>query len=157
MKEIVEIVFEKAQLKEAVGLLLKLLKSATLDDYQVTTSNSVSELNLNSKELLFIDINESSDGSFYFNLIDFSLYGISLPKAGVQIYKYDYMYDFNLHLEADEIKRKASGSELQKWAEHIAEELKAECYYCGLEPAYDENTRIFSGSTLGPLKLIHNE
>lgn len=153
MKEIIEIVFEKVHLEKVVELLKKLLDSSTLRDYHISTDKSDVDLNLQSQELLFTDINQSSDGSFYFNFLNFTLTGVLLSRVGFQVYKYDNIYDLNLHIGENEIKRKSSVSELQKWAESIAEELKAEDYYCGFEPAIDEETRLFSGNILGPLKI----
>jgi len=50
-----------------------------------------------------------------------------------------------------EIRKKISVIGFQKRVDAFAQELKANNYFCGYEPAADEETRLFSGSTLGPL------
>jgi hypothetical protein len=148
--EIIEIVFERVQLSKIVELLIKMLSNSTLKDYSISTDSS--EINLHSKENLFNNINQSSDGAFYFNFSDSDLKDIQLSSVGFQIYKYDNVYDLSLYIEEKEIRQKVSISDLQKRVESLAEELKATNYYCGYESASDEVTRLFSGNSLGPLK-----
>lgn len=148
--EIIEIVFEKVQLEKIVGFLIRILSNSTLKDYNVSTDSS--EINLQSKETLFNSIDKSSDGSFYFNFLDYGLKDILLSRVGFQIFKYDNFYDLSLSIEEKEIRQKVSILDLQKRVASLAEELKTTNYYCGYEPAMDEETRIFSGVSLGPLK-----
>lgn len=148
--EIIEILFERVQLEKIVGLLLRILSNSTLKDYNVSTDSS--EINLQSKEALFNSVDQSSDGSFYFNFLDYSLKDILLSRVGFQIIKYDNVYDLSLSIEEKEIRQKVSIMDLQKRVRSLAEELKTTIYYCGYEPAMDEETRLFSGVSLGPLK-----
>lgn len=147
--EVIEIVFERIQLEKIVELLIRMLSSSTLKSYKISTDSS--EINLQSKEELFNSIKQSSDGSFYFHFSDFSLKDILLSGVGFQILKYDNIYDLNLDIEEREIRQKTSTSDLQKRVASFAKELKTTNYYCGYEPAVDKETRLFSGSTLGPL------
>lgn len=148
--EIIEIVFERVQLEKIVGLLIRILSNSTLKDYNVSTDSS--EINIQSKETLFNSIDQSSDGSFYFNFLDYNLKDILLLKVGFQIIKYDNVYDLSLSIDEKEIRQKVSILDLQERVASLAEELKTTYYYCGYEPAMDEETRIFSGASLGPLK-----
>lgn len=148
--EIIEIVFERVQLKKIVGLLIRILSKSTLRDYNVSTDSS--EINLQSKETLLSSIEQSSEDAFYFYFIELRLNDIVLSGVGFQIIKYDNVYDLNLSIEEKEIRQKVSILDLQKWVASLAEELKTTNYYCGYEPAMDEETRIFSGVSLGPLK-----
>jgi len=149
--EIIEIVFERVQLSRIVDLLIKKLSNSTLKDYSISTDSS--EIDLQSKEKLFDSINQSSDGSFYFNFSNSDLMDIILSRVGFQIYKYENIYDLTLVIEERELRHQVSILGLQKRAESLAEELKVTNYYCGFEPAADEETRLFSGNTIGPLKI----
>lgn len=148
--EFIEIVFERVQLEKIVGLLLRILANSTLKEYSVSTDSS--EINLQSKKTLFTSIEQSSDGSFYFNFLDYSLKDILLSSVGFQIIKYYNVYDLILSIDEREIREKVSILDLQERVASLAEELEASRYYCGYEPAMDEETRIFSGVSLGPLK-----
>lgn len=148
--EIIEVVFERVRLEKIVGLLLKILPNSTLKDYSVSTDST--EINLQSKETLFSSIEHSSDGSFYFNFLDYSLKDILLSRMGFQIIKYGNVYDLSLSIDEREIREKVSILDLQELVASLAEDLEASSYYCGYEPAMDEETRIFSGVSLGPLK-----
>jgi len=148
--EIIEIVFEKIQLDKIVELLIIKLSSSFLKDYNISTDTS--EINSQSKETLFNSIDQSSDGSFYFNFLDYGLKDVQLSRVGFQIIKYNSFYDLNLSLEEKEIRQKVSIIGLQKRVASLADELKSTFYYCGYEPAMDRETRFFSDVSLGPLK-----
>lgn len=148
--EIIEVVFERVQLEKIVDLLIRMLSNSTLKDYNISADSS--EINLQSKEKLFDSINQSSDGSSYFNFLDYSLNDILLSRVGFQIYKYDNIYDLSLDIEEKELRQKISISDLQKYVASLAKELNTTYYYCGYEPASDKETRLFSVDTLGPLK-----
>ena len=143
MTEIIEIVFEGAQLKKIVELLNRSLSNSILKDYTVSTDSS--QIDLHSKAIIFDSIKKSSDGSFYFNFLDYQLNNTLLTRAGFQILKYDKMYDLNLHVEQREINQKISIVKLQQEVQAIAEELEVSEYYCGYEPAIDKKTRLFFG------------
>lgn len=152
--EIIEIVFERVQLQKMVEVLTIALSNSTLKDYTISTDSS--EINLHSKEKLFDSINQSSDGSFYFNFLNFRLKDILLTRAGFQIYKYNNIYDLNIAIEAIELKQKTSVSDLKNCVKSLSEELKATNYYSGYEPAADEETRLFSRDSLGPINNWRN-
>ena len=99
--EILEIVFERVQLDKIVEFLIRVLSSSTLKDYNISTDSS--EINLQSKEKLFSSISQSSDGAFYFNFLDYSLKDILLSNLGIQILKYNNVYDLNLSIDEKEI------------------------------------------------------
>jgi hypothetical protein len=152
MKEIIEIVFESVQLDKVIEFMMKILSSSTLKDYQISTNTSDIEIDLQSQEILFNSIDQLSDGSFYFNFLNFKYSGVLLSEVGIQIYKYNNNYDLNIHVDEREVSQKISVLNLMSWAEVLAVQLKAQDYYCGYEPASDKETRFFSGSTLGLLK-----
>mgnify|MGYP001189078741 CR=1 FL=1 len=147
--EIIEIVFERVPLEKLAELLNGMLLNSTLIGYSVSTDSS--EVDLQSKETLSKSIDQSSDGSFYFNFTDCRMSDIPVSGMGFQILKYDSLYDLNLHIEEKEIRRKVSILDFQKRVASLAEELATTNYYCGYEPAIDPETRMFSGISLGPI------
>lgn len=148
--EIIEIVFERVQLEKIVEFLIKVLSNSTLKDYNIATDST--EIDVHSKEKLFNSINQSSDGAFVFTFLNFSLKDILLSQVWFRIDKYNNTYDLSLDFEEKELRQKSSISDLQKRVASLAGELKTTNYYCGYEPAIDEDTRLFSGMSLGPLK-----
>ncbi|MEZ4776022.1 MAG: hypothetical protein R3D00_22785 [Bacteroidia bacterium] len=147
--EIIEIVFERVKLEKIVEILIRKLSESTLKKYNIIADSS--EFNLESKEMIFDSINRSSDGAFVFTFSNFSLKDIFLSQVWFRIDKYDNIYDLSLDIEEKEIRQKTSISDLQKRVASLAEELKTNSYYCGYEPATDEETRLFSVNILGPL------
>jgi len=148
--EIIEIVFERVRLEKIVELLIRKLSDSTLKEYNITPNSS--DFNLESKEKMLNSIDQSSDGVFVFTFLDFNLKDTFLSQVWFRIDKYDNVYDLSLEIEEKELRQKTSISNLQKRVESLAEELKTTNYYCGYEPAVDEETRLFSGNSLGPLK-----
>ena len=152
MQEIIEILFEDVQLEKLAELLMKVNSSSILEDYQISSDGPEIEINLQYHNILIDTINQSSDGSFYFNFSEFKLNGIELSIIGFQIYKYDNKYDLNLHLKQMEISQVITIFNLRSWTEILAGELKAKNYFCGHEPASDKETQFFSKESIGPLK-----
>lgn len=147
--EIIEIVFENVQLEKIVEYLNQILSNSTLKEYNFSTDST--KINLHSTEKLYDSIEQSSNGAHYFNFINFSLKDILLSRVGFQIYKYNNIYDLSLDIEEIQIKQKISVSDLQNRIGFLASELEVTNYYCGYEPAEDEDMRLFSRSILGPL------
>ncbi len=152
MSEIIEITFETVQIEKVANLLINLVSSSTLSNYQISTDTPHIQIDLQGQNLFQDSITHSSDGTFYFNFLSFNLNGLHLSQAGLQIYKYINIYDLNMHVEREEIAQKISVSKLHSWSKFLAHELKAKTFFCGYEPAIDEDTRFFSENTTGPLK-----
>lgn len=150
MKEIIEIVFENVNLECTVKFLIEKLAKSTLRDYQISANSA--EIDLTSEKALSDSITQF-EGAYYFNFSAFDLNDIPWSGIGVQIYKYDGVYDLSLDMDEIEINQKISISDLQKYSESLAEGLKADNYYCGYEPARDEDTRFFTGNQFGPIKF----
>jgi len=153
--EIIEVVIEGGQIEKIVDFLMNILSNSTLKDYHISTDSS--RIEMQSNEKLLISLNQSSDGSFYFNFLNFKLKSILFCRVGVQIIKFGHIFDLNLHIEKMEVSKKITVLELHSLIESISEDLKATNYYCGYEPAYDEKTRLFSGNRLGPLINWNND
>jgi hypothetical protein len=157
MQEIIEISFEEIQLEKVTELLAKLCSTSVLSDYQISSDEPDIIINFKSQVQIFNSIDNSSDGSFYFNFSDFKLKQLELSKVGLQIYKYNNGYDLNIHIREEEFNQIGSISTLQGWAELIANDVSAKNYYCGYEPAIDEETRFFSGKIFGPLSISRDK
>lgn len=157
MQEIIEILFEEVQLEKVTELLVKLYSTSVLTDYQISSDEPEIEFNLQSQVQIFNNINNSSDGAFYFNFSDFKLKELELSGVGFQIYKYNNKYDLNIHIREKEMTQIISIFTLQNWAALIATEVSAKAYCCGYEPATDKETRFFTGQTLGPLKILRDK
>jgi hypothetical protein len=153
MQEIIEIQFEEVQLEKVTELLAKLCSTSMLIDYQISSDEPEINLKPQSQVQLFNIIKNSSDGAFYFNFSDFKLNELELSGVGFQIYKYNDKYDLNLHIMEKEVTEIIPILTLQNWAGLLATEVIAKAFYCGYEPAMDEETRFFTGKTLGPLKF----
>jgi len=118
-----------------------------LENYTISTDSS--KINLQSEEELLKSISKSSNGAFYFNFSDYKLEDILLSRVGLQIYKYESLYDLTLDVEQKELTQKISILELERLVVNLAAELQAHKFYCGYESAIDEANRLFFRDLLG--------
>ena len=79
-----------------------------------------------------------------------------IKKPVISVEKDSEIYSILILFYEDDIIMGKSGSatpDLIEFSKEVAEMLKAESYYAGLEPAEDEATRIFTGDVAGPYAL----
>ena len=152
MREIIELSYEDIKLDLLNNFLTKVKSSAKLLNYEMPKCNSESKIDFVNPSGLYNVIKNSLGGTFYFNFSDFNINGIELQLIGIQIYKYSDKYDLNIDFD-DRSIRTLPIIYLQNWAGLIAKELDTKLFFCGIEPASDEETRFFTGAILGPLKF----
>lgn len=146
-----ELTLENVEFNSTIEYLFNIINTYKLKNYTVLTDNGY--IDLQSLEQLKSSIVSSSDGSFYFNVLDFNILDTTLNVVGLQVLKYSLKYDLNIDFQVGELIGKVSVIDLQKFASLLSVRLKALHYYCGFEPAYDQNTRLFTGNYIGPLIL----
>ncbi len=155
MSELVEVVFENVQKAEVLSLLMQLVSSSgkiidvhCSEDFNLMDAN---ELDLNSLRS-FLDFD--GDACALIRLDIMGVGNIALPNILVRLNKYsdNYDIDFNFDLEGVEnIEMPALLSELHNHASGIAEHHGLVDFFCGMEPASDEDTRYFTNEKMGPL------
>ena len=135
--EIVEILFNKFDEELYLALLDKIKNNAK--KWNFNSSLDVSQnITQNSLKIL-----KSNGGSICFNFYDIQIFGLKFKYFGLYINMYiGFESDLLFFIDKDEFD-KYDILEIKKMAEKSAKFLNAEEFYCGLEPASDENTQFF--------------
>ena len=152
MANIVEILFEKVAFEELLKYLDETKKGFVLESYEVSVDEYQLEEISSLRDLIGI-IGRYNEGSIYLNVKQFTFDSLVLPKAGIQIFKYIDGLDLSIDIEYDFFQSIGPLSAIQVWANNVSAKLSAESYYCGYEPAIDEETRFFTMNRLGPLSF----
>ena len=153
MADTIEILFEGVSLEKLSEYLSEAIKDLNLVNYQISADNLQPIQKVDKLKSLVTALDRHSEGSIYLNLKDFRL-GVSvLPKVGIQILSYSSRLDLSIDIDSDTFQTLGSLSIVQLWAKNVSDKLLAKNYYCGYEPASDEDTRFFAMDKLGPLSL----
>ncbi len=154
MAEIIEILFENIEFNEASSFITDLSFQGNIKNIQVSVDDGFS-LEDGNNNLLDIGsyFKKCSGGAIYINMENVQLNNKLLPKIGVQILKYTNIYDLCIDVGSQQLQELIPLESLQKWASNVSQRLRSESYYCGLEPASDEDTRFFSNGNFGPLEF----
>lgn len=152
---LIEIVFKNIPADE-IGFLLKDLTSdgQEINRYYFTCECSAIDWN-NEKLLKEIFINNENFGLFI-NLKELKKDSVCLKNCGLVIYKYENKIDLEINFKLFDLNprfRKGLTSDIMKLAKSIANQYKIDLYFCGIEPAEDANTRLFTKEEIGPLSI----
>lgn len=78
----------------------------------------------------------------------------TITDAAIRVLHVDAAWDVELNFDLDDLAApELLTSALHEFARTLAERHGVTLYYAGLEPAVDEDTRLFTGLVLGPLRL----
>lgn len=149
MSQLVELVFDGASLAAAGGLL---------DDLLARTRGA------HSVEIDGVPLESPTHGQDQFACISgfawIRLGELLLPElapianAALRILRVGEVWDVELNLDLDDVAApELLTGALHELARTLAERHGVTLYYAGLEPAVDEDTRLFTGLTLGPFRL----
>jgi len=155
MSEIIEVIFEnigRAKLFDVMAYFRKTNNDLVLidtffknkDSAQILISGAYENLELNMPEKILIKLN-------VLPLHDKR----DLRNVNLWIYINDLTFDleFDFDLKQNESNIHNLVSDILFFSKRIAELFDSPNFYSGLEPAYDEDTRFFTKSMLGPLVL----
>ena len=104
-------------------------------------------------EKLFVDINGFG---LFVNLNELTILDVLVLNCGIAVYKYDDAIDLEINFQLSDLKNCNSHDlvdNLMKFAKSIATHYHITDYFCGLEPAQDIKTRLFTNEQLGPFFL----
>ena len=83
--------------------------------------------------------------------------GLVIEGIHLRLLRYDQIvYDVELNFTVGSARNNSGhplGDALHRFATEVARKTRVESYYCGLEPAADHDTRIFTGIKKGPYPL----
>lgn len=151
---LIEIIFKGISL-EKIGLLLidLISKGSGIVSYNITFEHP--NIDWNVEEVNKIFINNKFFGLFV-NLNELKSESIKLPNCGLALYKYENTVDLEINFQLSDLGAgpfKNLGESLMKFAKTIADQYQIDQYLCGIEPADDLQTRLFTNEILGPFSF----
>ncbi|HYX37386.1 MAG TPA: hypothetical protein VE954_30145 [Oligoflexus sp.] len=127
----IEIVFEDVASEHILPLLNELTGKAS--DQSILTMLGINDVYYQTEPTLKCD-------------------AFNLTKCDFRIIKYEGKFDFEISFKLSD-QHGLSNLVLSEFFTKMAIKHKASQVFCGIEPASDSNTRVFTGSSLGPIIL----
>ena len=155
MANLIEVVFEHIG-KSCVLQLLKLLITSleNVISIECTESLSLFKDEQLSEQGLEQFLGFESDVTVLIKIRSIDLGNIILPNLQLRLLKYEGQYDIEFNFDSNELENTTTMTlvkELHSHAKRVALECGVNDFYCGIEPASDEDTRYFTNDELGPL------
>ena len=152
---LIEIVFKNIS-TEKIGSLLKDLSSHGQKVVSYKCTCDLVDINWGLEKSIEKAFIENKKFGLFINLNELSKDGICLPNCGIAVYKDEHTINLELNFQLSDLKEfKIEGltKNLMKLAKSIAVHYHIDEYFCGLEPAQDAKTRLFTNEHLGPFFL----
>lgn len=151
---LIEIVFKEISVEKIGPLLVDLIsKGNGIVSYNVTFEYP--QIDWNAKEINKIFVDNKCFGLFV-NLKELKAGNVNLPNCGLAIYKYENTVDLEINFQLsdlDNVPLESLGGNLMEFAKAIADQYQIDQYLCGIEPAHDLQTRLFTNEKLGPFSF----
>ncbi|CCB90250.1 hypothetical protein [Simkania negevensis] len=153
--QLIEIVFENIQLKKISALISELTENGSLiSDYYASCECD----NINWNEEISIEefFNSHSNFGLFINLSEIKKGSFVIPNSSITVYKNEGTIDLEINFELKDLNnfsKKTLKKKLMAFSKELAADYHISNYYCGLEPAKDFETRLFTKDQAGPLSL----
>ena len=155
MSSLIEVVFENVAKSVVPQLLMTLVASAKqIISTQCSEDIAIMDGDKLNTNILDSALNFEGNLTVLFNLQELKAGGIVLPKVLLRIIKYADQYDIDFSFDESEVENQNLMSlitELQSYANKLANDYGIRSVFGGMEPASDEETRYFTNEVLGPL------
>lgn len=153
---LIEIVFEDVS-KDRIGELLRDLTSKGEEVQNYSFTHSISEVNWGSKQSIEDVFSQPKNFGAFINLKKLERTDFCIMKCGIAIYKYEDKINLEINFQLTDLDCsdfKKLTKELMNLAHSIAVQCDVEEYYCGLEPAEEKETRLFTKQHVGQFNFI---
>lgn len=149
---LIEVIFKKVSKSHISDFLLDITANGTLvDNYNLTCDFSPFLWNHDSLDKLF---NNETNFGLFINIQTLKSEHITIPNLGIVVLKFDKGIDLEINFDSFSIE---NTSNLTQRLMQLALEISKKCqpleYYCGIEPAEDKETRLFTNDEIGPFSL----
>lgn len=154
MGQLIELVFESATPATA-GALLQDLVSASGGVHAVEVDGNNVPADINVARLV-----SSMGFCATVRLVGFDIPTVGVvPDVALRLLKTGKdCFDVEFNLDVDDVAQLISlASGLHSLARGLAQRHSVGSYFAGLEPAADEDTRLFTGESLGPFQFPRHE
>ena len=151
---LIEIIFKEIPTEKIGSLLLDLIsKGQGIVSYNITFDRSEIDWSIEELNKIFV---ENKCFGLFINLKILNSGRINLPNCGLAIYKYENTVDLEINFQLSDLENvplKSLAKKLMEFAKAIADQYQIDQYLCGIEPAHDLQTRLFTNEILGPFSF----
>lgn len=157
MANLIEVVFEGVA-KNCFTKLLSLLivNTGKIFDADCIEDISVFEDDILSEKGVEEFLNFYGDVTILVNVGELRLESLVLPVVQIRLLKYEEEYDIDFNFDLNEVKdvsKTVLVTLLYAYVKKLAVNCNVSSFYCGMEPASDEDTRYFTNEEMGPLTI----
>ena len=152
---LIEIIFKDVRANQ-IGALLKDLSS---NGQKIVNHNFTCDcpaVAWDSKKSIEKIFCENRNFGLFINLKELTIDGICLPNCGIAVYKDENTINLEINFQLLDLKKnpiKDLAKHLMELAKSIALQYQIDDYFCGLEPAQEAETRLFTNEKLGPFSI----
>lgn len=152
---LIEIIFVDINTDKIANLLLDLSSNGKkVLNYNFTCDCSdIDWNNGNSIEKIF---RENTNFGLFINLKELVRNNLDLANCEIAVYKNESTINLEINFQLLDVKNpplRDLAKNLMKLAQSIAIHYQIKNYFCGIEPALDKNTRLFTNEQLGPFSF----
>ena len=148
---LIEIIFKEIPKEKIGSLLMDLISQGQgIVSYNITFDCSEIDWNIETIRKVFA---ENECFGLFINLKKLKTGEVDLPNCGLAVYKYEKNVDLEINFQLsdlEDVPLKNLGENLMEFAKAIADQYQIDQYLCGIEPAHDLQTRLFTNEKLGP-------
>lgn len=150
---LIEVVFENVIRSYIMKLLnMLILSTQKINDIQCSENiNLFTDGQLSKKQLdRFLDF--GGDATVLINMQAMNVGDIVLPTVQLRLVKYGNQYDIDFNFDSNElvnIDTMLLIKEVHSFSKNLAYKHSITSFFCGMEPASDEDTRYFTNEELG--------
>ncbi len=155
---LIEIVFKSIP-TDKIGDLLKDLSSSGLKITSYHLTCEPIDLNWRLEKSITQIFTKRKNFGLFINLSELVRDGVHFPNCGVDVYKYENTINLEIDFQLSDLscfKMEDLTKVLIGLAKSIALHYHINDYYCGLEPAQDTKTRLFTNEKIGPFSFKKN-
>lgn len=152
---LIEIIFKNISV-DKIGDLLKYLSSngQKIVNYHLTCDCPKIDWSIEASiKKTFL---ENNNFGLFINLKELTVKNIFFPNCGIAIYKDENTINLEINFQLSDLKNipiKNLTKNLMELAKSVAAQYQIDNYFCGLEPAQEMKTRLFTNEQLGPFSI----
>ncbi|MBS0584967.1 MAG: hypothetical protein JSR76_01535 [Verrucomicrobia bacterium] len=152
---LVEIIFKEVDLKNLIPLL-QYLTSEGKNVVSYYDNYDLLKIDWKQEETIAKFFKDHEECALFINLDALNIEGISLKKCGLAIYQIENRINLEINFEILDIYNSTKidlVEALMRLSNILSKKYEIKEFFCGLEPAGDLETRLFTKDQLGPFSL----
>lgn len=152
---LIEIVFKNVDFEEIGSLLMDLI----YDNQNILRYNftcNCCDVNWNNGDFIKEVFIKNDNFGLFINIKKLNRSEMDLQNCGIVVYKQANKIDLEINFQLSDLKNSNNKNlikNLMQLAKSIAVQYQIADYFCGLEPAQEADTRLFTNEQLGPFSI----